>query len=141
MRMTGRGFSAVRAVVLSGASLAAMAAPAQALAQDADTTTDDSEYAEPAYAEPAFAEPAFEDGEQPAAHGNDIIVTATKRAQTLQDVPVAVTVTTEEQLERAEIRDLKDLTTEVPSLRVTQLQSSANTNFIIRGFGNGANNA
>ncbi|MFZ4690534.1 MAG: TonB-dependent receptor, partial [Polymorphobacter sp.] len=29
----------------------------------------------------------------------------------------------------------------VPSLRVNQLQSSANTNFIIRGFGNGANNA
>ena len=29
----------------------------------------------------------------------------------------------------------------MPSLRVDQLQSSANTNFIIRGFGNGANNA
>ena len=29
----------------------------------------------------------------------------------------------------------------VPSLRVTQLQSSGNTNFLIRGFGNGANNA
>ena len=29
----------------------------------------------------------------------------------------------------------------VPSLRVNQLQSSANTNFYIRGFGNGANNA
>ena len=29
----------------------------------------------------------------------------------------------------------------VPSLRVTTLQSAANTNFIIRGFGNGANNA
>ena len=34
-----------------------------------------------------------------------------------------------------------DLQTAVPSLRVSQLQSSANTNFIIRGFGNGANNA
>ena len=28
----------------------------------------------------------------------------------------------------------------VPSLRVSQLQTSANTNFFIRGFGNGANN-
>ncbi len=139
MRMTGRGYSAVRAVVLSGVSLAAVAAPVQALAQDAENPTEES--AEPVYAEPVYADAAFEDGEQPIAQGNDIIVTATKRAQTLQDVPVAVTVTTEEQLERAEIRDLKDLTTEVPSLRVTQLQSSATPTCIIRGFGHGANTA
>ncbi|WP_347304662.1 TonB-dependent receptor (plasmid) [Croceibacterium sp. TMG7-5b_MA50] len=69
-----------------------------------------------------------------------IIVTATKREQTLQEIPVAVTVTTAETIEREQIRDLRDLQTVVPSLRVTQLQSSANTNFIIRGFGNGANN-
>ncbi|WP_292937549.1 MULTISPECIES: TonB-dependent receptor [unclassified Novosphingobium] len=36
---------------------------------------------------------------------------------------------------------MKDLSSLVPSLRVNQLQSSANTNFYIRGFGNGANNA
>ena len=70
-----------------------------------------------------------------------IIVTATKREQTLQDVPVAVSVTSGATLERAQMRDLKDLQTLVPSLRVNQLQSSANTNFYIRGFGNGANNA
>ncbi|AXB75810.1 TonB-dependent receptor [Novosphingobium sp. P6W] len=77
-------------------------------------------------------------GEQ---YADTIIVTATKREQTLQDVPVAVTVTTGATLERAQIRDLKDLQSVVPSLRVNQLQSSANTNFYIRGFGNGANNA
>ena len=76
-----------------------------------------------------------------ANYGDEIIVTATKREQTLQDVPVAVTVTSGETLERAQIRDLKDLQSVVPSLRVNQLQSSANTNFYIRGFGNGANNA
>jgi iron complex outermembrane recepter protein len=69
-----------------------------------------------------------------------IIVTATKREQTLQDVPVAVSVTTAEAIERANVRDLKDLQTLVPSLRVSQLQSSASTDFIIRGFGNGSNN-
>ncbi len=139
MKSTGRGFSAVRVLVLSGSSLAAFAS-CPAFAQD--NASDENEYAQPAYAEPAFAEPAYEeDAAQSAYQGNDIIVTATKRAQTLQDVPVAVSVTTEAQIERAEIRDLKDLTTEVPTLRVIQLQSSANTNFIIRGFGNGANNA
>jgi iron complex outermembrane recepter protein len=72
---------------------------------------------------------------------NEIVVTATKREQTLQDVPVAVSVTTAETIECAQIRDVQDLQSVVPSLRVVPLQSSANTNFFIRGFGNGANNA
>jgi outer membrane receptor protein involved in Fe transport len=97
-----------------------------AFGQDTDT-----EMAQPA------APPASED----IGEGNEIVVTATKREQTLQDVPVAVTVTTGATIERAQIRDIKDLTSVVPSLRVSQLQSSANTNFYIRGFGNGANNA
>lgn len=71
----------------------------------------------------------------------EVIVTATKREQTLQEVPVAVSVVNAEQIEQAQVLDIKDLQTLVPSLRVTQLQTSANTNFIIRGFGNGANNA
>lgn len=86
-----------------------------------------------------LAAQAQEEVEDPT--GNMIIVTATKREQTLQETPVAVSVTTAETLQREQIRDLKDLQSVVPSLRVSQLQSSANTNFIIRGFGNGANNA
>ncbi len=70
----------------------------------------------------------------------EIIVTATKRETTLQDTPVAVSVTSAAAIERAQVRDLKDLQTLVPSLRVSQLQSSASTDFIIRGFGNGSNN-
>ena len=92
------------------------------------------------------APPAEEEIAAPAAdaaevdEGNEIIVTATKREQTLQEIPVAVSVTTAETIERAQIRDLKDLTSLVPSLRVNQQASATNTNFIIRGFGNGANN-
>jgi iron complex outermembrane recepter protein len=76
-----------------------------------------------------------------AISSNDIIVTATKRQLSLQDTPVSVSVTTVETIEQAHVRDILDLQAIVPSLRVDQLQSSANTNFIIRGFGNGANNA
>jgi len=72
---------------------------------------------------------------------DEIIVTATKRAQTLQEVPIAVTVTSSETIEKAQILDILDLQSVVPSLRVSQLQNSTQTNFIIRGFGNGANNA
>ena len=107
----------IRSAMLSTISIASLGLGTAAYAQD-----------EAAAEEEEFAEDA-------------IIVTATKREQTLQDVPISVSVTTGEAIERAQVRDLLDLQTLVPSLKVGQLQSSANTNFIIRGFGNGANNA
>ena len=70
----------------------------------------------------------------------EVVVTATKRQATLQDIPIAVSVVTSEAIEQSQVLDIKDLQTLVPSLRVSQLQGSAQTNFIIRGFGNGANN-
>ena len=71
----------------------------------------------------------------------EIIVTASKRPQTLQEIPVAVSVITANDLKQTQILDIKDLQFLIPSLRVDTLQSSGNTNFRIRGFGNGANNA
>jgi len=71
----------------------------------------------------------------------EIVVTSTKRQSTLQEIPVAVSVVQADELKQSQILDVKDLQFLVPSLRITQLQSSGNTNFIIRGFGNGANNA
>ena len=112
----------LRNILLGATMLCAATTPIHAFAQDAA---------------PADAGTAVDDTD----YGNDIIVTASKRSQTLQDTPVAVSVTSAAALEEAQIRDLIDLQTAVPSLRVSQLQSSANTNFIIRGFGNGANNA
>lgn len=70
----------------------------------------------------------------------EIVVTAAKRSQTLQEIPIAVTVTSADTIEKAQILDISDLQSVVPSLRVSQLQNSTNTNFVIRGFGNGANN-
>ncbi len=110
----------VRSAMLSTISIASLSVGHVAYAQD-----------ETAAETPAEEETFEEDA---------IIVTATKREQTLQDVPVAVSVTTADAIERAQVRDLKDLQTLVPSLRVSQLQSSASTDFIIRGFGNGSNN-
>ncbi len=75
------------------------------------------------------------------AQGDEIIVTATKREETLQEIPISVSVTDAETIEQARIQDILDLQSVVPSLRVSQLQNSGQTTFIIRGFGNGANNA
>ena len=71
----------------------------------------------------------------------EIIVTASKRPQTLQEIPVAVSVITANDLKQTQILDIKDLQFLIPSLRVDTLQSCGNTNFRIRGFGIGANNA
>lgn len=131
-RINGRraGF---RFALLAGA--AGMVLPSAVSAQDVDKASDedDLEMAQPADGDSFGAQ-------QDVATGNRIVITASKREQTLQDTPISVSVTTSETLERAEIRDLIDLQTVTPSLRVSQLQSSANTTFIIRGFGNGANN-
>lgn len=70
----------------------------------------------------------------------EVVVTAAKRAQTLQEIPIAVSVTSSDTIEKAQIQDISDLQSLIPSLRVTTLQTSRNTNFVIRGFGNGANN-
>lgn len=109
----------VRYGLLAGVAAAAMSVPGVAMAQD---QTDD------------FA------AEEEDDFANVIVVTATKREQTLQETPISVSVTSGETLEQAQIRDVLDLQTVAPSLRVSQLQSSSNTTFIIRGFGNGANN-
>ena len=88
-----------------------------------------------------FAAPATAQESQASEFLEEIVVLATKREQTLQEVPVAVSVVTAETIDQAQVRDIKDLQSLVPSLRVNQLQTSGNTNFVIRGFGNGANNA
>ena len=88
----------------------------------------------------AQEEPVAAEEEEAQSVLGTVTVTASKRETTLQDLPVSVSVTSAETIERAQIRDLLDLQTVAPSLVVAQTQSSANTTFVIRGFGNGANN-
>jgi outer membrane receptor protein involved in Fe transport len=79
--------------------------------------------------------------EQEVAIFEEILVTAAKREQTLQQVPIAVSVVSADVMNEAQVLEIRDLQFLVPSLRVSQLQTSANATFLIRGFGNGANNA
>lgn len=65
----------------------------------------------------------------------EILVTAQKREATLLDTPVAVSAIGGSVIERAQIRDLRDIVTLVPSLIVNQRAAASNTSFSLRGVG------
>ncbi len=121
----------MRTVLLIGTSTIAVAAIGPALSQDVGASVSSAQTSA------ATQIPAT--GATPGDTG-EIVVTATKREQSLQKVPVSVSVTTEATLEQAQIRDLIDLQSVVPSLKVQQFSDVGQTNFTIRGFGNGAGN-
>src|SRR5258708_39584837 len=63
---------------------------------------------------------ADEEGSGPAAslQLEEVTVTATKRAERLQDVPVSVTALTSAVLERGNVRELGDLVKLAPGLQI-----------------------
>jgi iron complex outermembrane receptor protein len=65
----------------------------------------------------------------------DIIVTAQKRPEKVQDVPIAVTVVTREALELANITAAADIKRLAPSLQYSENTSVRGTSFQIRGVG------
>jgi iron complex outermembrane recepter protein len=87
---------------------------------------------------PAFAQDsAPEQGTTEAGNGGleEIVVTAQKREENLQNVPVSVTALSAEALANNRITDFTDLTRAASSLTVTQATSSPNNSIILRGIG------
>lgn len=64
----------------------------------------------------------------------EVVVTATKRAQSLQDIPVAVTVFGAETLERNRISNVGDVATKTPGFYISH-QSPSDPEMTIRGIG------
>jgi iron complex outermembrane receptor protein len=90
-------------------------------------------------ATPAFAQEAAADEEASTEAGaNDIIVTATRRPQTLQEVPISVGVVTGAAIEQQGQRLFTDLQASVPNLQIDN--TNGNYAITIRGLGSGANN-
>lgn len=77
----------------------------------------------------------------PSGAVGEVVVTAQKRSQRLQDVPVVVNVINSRQLEAAGVETLKDITTLTPGLNATTNASGATTTVRIRGVGTVADNA
>ena len=64
----------------------------------------------------------------------EIVVTARRTEERLQDVPISITVYTQEQLSRNNITDAVDLANITPSLSVNNNFGNENASFAIRGF-------
>jgi iron complex outermembrane receptor protein len=85
---------------------------------------------------------AFAQDTTPPATGADattlggITVTARKREETIQDVPIAVTAFTADALDKLNVEDLSDLDAQVPNLTIYAARGSSSTlTAYIRGVG------
>jgi|TARA_B110000503_G_scaffold126804_2_gene195837 iron complex outermembrane recepter protein len=68
----------------------------------------------------------------------EIIVTATKRSVSIQDIPFVITAMSQEVMERAGIDSLEEFAYKVPALAISG-QSNGRTQFNIRGISSGDN--
>lgn len=64
----------------------------------------------------------------------EIIVTAEKRAVSLQDTPVAVTALSQQALDQLQVSDLKSIVSLVPGLQIGQSSNQAAVDVAIRGI-------
>jgi iron complex outermembrane receptor protein len=89
-----------------------------------------------ALAMPASAQvAAASDAQTAPADAGEIVVTAQKRAERLQDIPLAVTAVSADTLATRQINDTNSLVAAVPSLSFQQGSNPTNTSFRIRGVG------
>lgn len=85
----------------------------------------------------AFAFPAAAHAQGADAGGRDVItVTAQRREENLQDVPVAVTALSADQLDSRQIRDVTDLQAQIPNAVISNGTGTANSaRIFFRGVG------
>ena len=84
------------------------------------------------------AEDAAETSPASAAQVQEIIVTAQRRAESLQKVPVAVTAISAAQLESLRVTSVRNLAGLAPSLQINTQGMQSNPTIIIRGVASGA---
>ncbi len=72
---------------------------------------------------------------KPAVGLETVVVTANKRVEKLENVPMSISVINEELLQRNNVRDLDDIIDLSPALTKTQSDNPANTGLNMRGIG------
>lgn len=87
-------------------------------------------------ATPAFAQESGTD-----TNDGEIVVTAQKRAENVQDVPISIAAFSEEALRASNVIDVRDLQRLVPNFTAFRATQAANVRLNIRGIGAASNTA
>jgi len=87
-----------------------------------------------ALASPAIAQEAEQDSLSDTVTASDIVVTARRVEERLQDVPISITVFNQQQLTNRNVVNAQDLANYTPSLSASSNFGSDNTSFALRGF-------
>jgi iron complex outermembrane receptor protein len=126
--MRVKSLAGVRGALLGSICFTALAVSGEALAQDA--VPPPASAAQQVPTEEATADAQTQDT---AAQGSDqdIVVTARRRSEVLQDVPIAVTAYSGEQLERQGALDITDVADTTPNVN---LETSRGTNTTLTAF-------
>ena len=84
-------------------------------------------------------------GDAPAgsalSDGSDIVVTATRRAETISKVPLSIAAFTQENLDARGVRDLRDVINQTPGVDITRVPgagSAGQNRIVIRGIDSNA---
>lgn len=117
------------ALICSGSVITSLSSAAMA---QTSTTVDTTDQVQPA-SEPQDGEATNDDAS--AALSDEIVVTARRREESLQKVPVAVTALTDDMLTQNNIQQTTDLQRLVPGVVFSGAGTDANTTFSIRGQG------
>ena len=86
-----------------------------------------SSYTLPSHAQTSGASDAIE----------EIIVTARKREESLQDVPISISVTTGEYIQESGVKGLEELSQSLPAVNISK--GGASDQLYVRGIGSGFN--
>ncbi|MBB6094098.1 iron complex outermembrane receptor protein [Povalibacter uvarum] len=78
---------------------------------------------------------AQEQGAEGGPRLEEVVVTAQKREQNIQDVPLAVSVVSSVQLENAGVREFADMAKVSPSLQIRGADQPVNASVALRGIG------
>jgi iron complex outermembrane recepter protein len=81
---------------------------------------------------PAFAQDTGPDAE--ATSDNEIIVTATRRSISIQDVPINVTAIGQQQLEKQRINDIRDIADFTPGITIADTGPASTGTIVLRGL-------
>lgn len=84
-------------------------------------------------ATPAWAQDAAE-SDAAVGNANEIVVTATRRSTTLQDVPINISAVGAEQISRNRIDDVQDLAAFTPGMTVTDTGPRSTGDIVLRGI-------